>query len=132
MKPLSPADEMAMIRADLAKLKLREQALRQTLLDAPKEALNGEWAQAEIVERQIRVFDHRLLPSELRDDPLYWRERSVTEIRCTTHASDMPENWTHLAQATLGARDAAESAQGAKGEVHHLGPRPVPRALGMS
>ena len=39
-------------------------------------------AAAEVVETQVRVFDHRLLPAPIRDNPAYWRSRPMIEVLC--------------------------------------------------
>ncbi len=82
MHPMCPADELAMIRARISDLRSREQDLQKALLAAPEDDREGRWARAEVVNRTVRVFDHRLLAQSMRDDPLYWRERRLTEVRC--------------------------------------------------
>lgn len=82
MPSLTPADELASVRAELARLKARERALCDALVAAPACARSGRWARAEISTRSIRLFDHRLLPVEIRDDPLFWRERQSVEVVC--------------------------------------------------
>lgn len=92
MHPMCPADELAMIRAQLTGLRTREQELRQALLTASDEEREGRWSRADVVTRTMRVFDHRLLPQTLRDDPCYWRERDIVEVRCLPiHANGAAE-----------------------------------------
>ncbi|WP_323036647.1 hypothetical protein [Pararhodobacter sp.] len=93
MHPMSPADELAMIRAQLNGLRTREQELRQDLIAAPVEGRDGRWSRADVVTRTVRVFDHRLLPQNLRDDPCYWRERAVVEVRCLPIQARGPARW---------------------------------------
>ena len=82
MQSMAPADELAMVRTQIAHLKTRERALRDALICASAAARIGRWSIAEVVERQIRLFDHRLLPQPLRDDPAYWTTRAHTEVNC--------------------------------------------------
>tara|TARA_R110002124_G_scaffold168068_5_gene335573 strand:+ start:1589 stop:1960 length:372 start_codon:yes stop_codon:yes gene_type:complete len=82
MHGLAAADELAMVRAHLAQLRKRELALKAQVLDAPPEDRDGRWHRIELVERCVRVFDHRLLPPQWRDDPLFWRDKTITQLRC--------------------------------------------------
>jgi len=82
MPSLTPADELASVRAEIARLKARERALCDALMTGPACARDGRWTRIEIASRQIRLFDHRLLPAEIRDDPLFWRERQSVEVLC--------------------------------------------------
>lgn len=80
MPKLSPVDELAETRAEIARLKLREAALRQVLL-ASDGAL-GRWYRAEVQEASARIFDPELLPPQVRDNPAYWRERLTKVVKC--------------------------------------------------
>jgi hypothetical protein len=80
MYTLSPADELADIRAEMAKLKAREAVLRQAILALPPQP--GRWHRVEITEMRARVFDASLLPSQIRENPAYWRERVSQVVRC--------------------------------------------------
>ena len=82
MPSLSPADELASVRAELARLKARERALCDALVAAPDCARIGQWTRAEVGARSLRLFDHRLLPPEIRENPLFWRERQAVEVTC--------------------------------------------------
>lgn len=82
MPSLTPADELASLRAELARLKARERALCDALVAAPACARSGRWTRADVGTRTIRLFDHRLLPSDIRDNPLFWRERQSVEVVC--------------------------------------------------
>lgn len=115
MTTLAPADELSLIRADLSRLKLREQELRKILMDGGEEARRGDWAKAEIVERTVRVFDHRLLPRELRDDPLYWRERAMTEIQCAMLGPIPYPSWQDA--VALNPSAASHGDMGAQGAL---------------
>jgi hypothetical protein len=100
---ISAADELARVRADIARLKAREQVLRTALLAAPEAGRIGRWARVEVIERQIRLFDHRLLPEVLRTDPRYWRERPVTELRCLPVEARGPSHWVPPARPAQAA-----------------------------
>lgn len=93
MALMALADELAAIRDRITQLKAREQELRRLLIDAPQEARQGEQARVEVVTRTIRLFDHRLLPEAIRDEPLYWREREVTDLRCVPLDGRAPSRW---------------------------------------
>ena len=80
---MTPADELAIVRARIAHLRKREAALTMALIAMPPGARDGQWTQIDVVERRLRLFDHRLLPPGVRDDPAFWRDRDVTEVRCT-------------------------------------------------
>lgn len=83
MHHLSPADELAEIRAEIARLKQRETALRDLLLSAPAARLIGRWHRVEVTDHLVRSFDTALLPPAIRDNPAYWRERLQTRV--STH-----------------------------------------------
>lgn len=93
MHPMTAADELAMIRSRISRLKAREQELREVLIAAPDEARQGRWVRADLVETVIRVFDHRLLPDALRDDPRYWRDRVLTQVTFHPVEGQVPANW---------------------------------------
>ncbi|EEW26545.1 hypothetical protein [Rhodobacter ferrooxidans] len=82
MHKLSPADELAEIRAEISRLKAREAVLRTIFLNSPDEALIGRWSRIEVGTTRARVFDAKLLPQEIRDDPRYWRERVTQTVFC--------------------------------------------------
>ncbi|MCB1398316.1 MAG: hypothetical protein H6898_01570 [Rhodobacter sp.] len=93
MHPMSAADELAMIRSRISRLKAREQELREALIAAPDSQRQGRWTRAEVVETVLRVFDHRLLPDAIRSDPLFWRDRVMTQIRCLPVEVQPPASW---------------------------------------
>jgi hypothetical protein len=80
MHKLSPADELAEIRAEIAKLKAREATLRNLILS--QEPAVGRWHRVEVTEHRARVFDARLLPTHIHDNPAYWRERITQVVKC--------------------------------------------------
>ena len=82
MHTLSPADELADLRADIARLKLLEAALRARILAAPESQAIGRWHRIEVVETRSRVFDAKLLPATIRDDPRFYKDRVTQVVRC--------------------------------------------------
>lgn len=81
MHHLSPADELAEIRAEIARLKAREARLRESLISAAPAALVGRWHRVEVAEHRHRLFDPALLPAAIRENPAFWRERVQTTVR---------------------------------------------------
>jgi hypothetical protein len=82
MHNLSPADELAEIRAEIARLKTREAALRAQFLRHPKDQLLGRWTRVEVVENRQHRFNPALLPDAIRQDPRYCEEKLVQTVRC--------------------------------------------------
>ncbi len=82
MHSLSPADELADLRADIARLKLLEAALRAKILASPDTQAIGRWHRIEVIETKARVFDAKLLPATIRDDPQFYRDRVTQILRC--------------------------------------------------
>lgn len=81
MHRLSPADELAEVRAEIARLKLREAQLRDRLMKSPLATLIGRFHRVEITHRTNSVFDPALLPDAIRNDPAYWHSRPQTIVR---------------------------------------------------
>ncbi|HPD93142.1 MAG: hypothetical protein H6900_10555 [Rhodobacter sp.] len=90
MAPLAAADELAAVRAQIETLRQRERALCAALIAAPAEGRQGLWTRVEVAERVLRVFDHRLLPEAVRQDPVFWSSRHLTELRCLPLDGRMP------------------------------------------
>ncbi|WP_430464354.1 hypothetical protein [Tabrizicola sp.] len=82
MHSLSPADELGEIRAEIARLKAREAALRAQFLRAPQDKTLGRWTKVEVVETRQTRFNPALLPDEIRRDPRYCEDRLVQSVRC--------------------------------------------------
>ena len=82
MHSLSPADELANLRADIARLKLLEAALRARILASPDTQAIGRWHRIEVLETKTRVFDAKLLPAAVREDPRFYRDRVTQIVRC--------------------------------------------------
>ena len=96
MRNESQADELTRIRERITELRSRERDLCAALIAAGEDERLGQWSRVEIVKRRVRVFDPHLLPPVLRDDPHFWRERVLTEVRCD-----------RLGAGVMGADDAA-------------------------
>lgn len=82
MHRLSLADELAEVRAEIARLKLRESALRAHFLRHPQEDALGRWHRVEVVESRSLRFAPALLPDHIRQDPRFLQERLVQSVRC--------------------------------------------------
>jgi len=82
MNRQNPADELADVRAEIARLRAREAALRQMFLADPDQPVAGRWHRVEVVRLRHRVFDASLLPGIVRNNPLFWREKTVQAVRC--------------------------------------------------
>lgn len=80
MHMMSLADELAEIRAEIARLKLREAALRDRILAAPVAARLGRWHRAEVSDHLVRRFDLSLLPAAISENPAFWRETVQTRV----------------------------------------------------
>lgn len=81
LHPLSPADELADIRAEIARLKRREAVLRMAYMTDAAMPRRGRWHKVELVTQRRTVFEPRLLPPEIRNDPAYQRERVMRVLR---------------------------------------------------
>lgn len=90
MHHLSPIDELAEIRAEIARLKEREAALRDMILTAPPASLTGRWHRVEVTEHRVRMFDPELLPPAIRDNPAFWRERVQTRVSTLALQTRLP------------------------------------------
>lgn len=78
----SPADELADIRAEIARLKLREQRLRNGFILRPETGIHGRWTRVEVTMTQKSRFDPSLLPEVIRSDPAYLRHVVSHIVRC--------------------------------------------------
>ncbi|WP_216821438.1 hypothetical protein [Tabrizicola sp. TH137] len=81
MHPIALADELAEIRAEIARLKAREMQVRDLILASPPGGQAGRWHKAEVTEHRVRMFDASLLPPAIRENPAFWRERVQTTVR---------------------------------------------------
>ena len=81
MHSLSPADELAEIRAEMLRLKAREAALRAQFLRDPEHGSLGRWSRVEVVESHSRRFNPALLPPAIFNDPRYREEKVVMTIK---------------------------------------------------
>jgi hypothetical protein len=80
MRRLSPADELAEIRAEIARLRQREATLEATILRNPVGCARGTFNMAEVTENRCAVFDPALLPPEMQADPRFWREEVTHQV----------------------------------------------------
>lgn len=82
MHRLAPADELAAIRSEIARLKARETHLRAQFLKDPDQGGVGRWSRVEVEWTQQMRFDSRLLPAAILADPAYRRATPVAVVRC--------------------------------------------------
>ncbi len=82
MNRLFPADELAEIRSEIARLRAREAHLRAIFLKDPDQGAIGRWSRVEVELTHQQRFDSRLLPAAILSDPAYRRETLVQVVRC--------------------------------------------------
>lgn len=82
MHKLSLADELAEIRAEIARLKAREAALRAHFLRSPDQGAQGRWTRIEVCEQHQTRFNPALLPDSILSDPRFREHRVVKTVRC--------------------------------------------------
>lgn len=80
MRRQSPADELAELRAEIARLQMREATLEAAILRNPDLGARGTFHAAEVTETRQTVFDPALLPPEVQQDPRYWREQIAQTV----------------------------------------------------
>ncbi|OWY09990.1 MULTISPECIES: hypothetical protein [Thioclava] len=83
--PRAPADELAQIRAQIARLRRREAELREAYLTRPDMPCLGRWTKVEIVTSRRKVFEPRLLPPEIRNDTAFQREKVTRRLQTSPH-----------------------------------------------
>lgn len=76
---MDPVDELASVRAEIARLKQREDELRAGFL-LPGARLRSNQHEVVVRHGRRRVFVKDRLPKHILDDPAYWDERSSTVI----------------------------------------------------
>lgn len=97
-----PADELAEIRNDIARLRLREAQLRAAFLKDPDHGAQGRWNRVEVELRQQTRFDSRLLPGAILSDPAFQREILVPVVRCLPVQAPSPRpGWPIRREAVL-------------------------------
>jgi hypothetical protein len=77
-----PADELAEVRVEIARLRLRAAQLRDQILARPDALTSGRWFEVTISENTLRRLDLDKLPEQLRYDPLYFSERRHIALHC--------------------------------------------------
>ncbi len=80
MKNLHPADELAMIRADMRRLKEREAFLRKGFLTM-RLPTRGEDSVATVKVLKQRRFRRDLLPKDVLDNAKYWETQIVRHVQ---------------------------------------------------
>lgn len=89
MHKIDPVDELAELRAEIARLETRAAKLRRVILSTP-EAAQGRW--------------HRAVVTQTRDNPLYWQERVTQVLKCVAvPAGPLPRpGWPIRREAGVG------------------------------
>jgi hypothetical protein len=82
MHKISLADELAEIRAEIARLKEREAALEAAVHASEGTVPNGRNNRVRVITRRETEFDPALLPHEVRENPRYWREQLSVHVEC--------------------------------------------------
>jgi hypothetical protein len=80
LRRLAPADELAEIRAEIARLQARAAQVEALLVRSPHLRQRGTWHMAEVRETIVPTFDATLLPAAIRDDPHYRRDVVQREV----------------------------------------------------
>lgn len=80
LKNLHPADELAMVRADIERLKSREAFLRRGFLGdtLPR---SGDEAVVEVAVFRSRRFLRDKLPNEILENEAYWINQRIEHVR---------------------------------------------------
>jgi hypothetical protein len=78
----NPIDELAEVRAEIARLQQREAALEAAFIRQPNLGTIGAAHRVEVTEVQTRVFDPTLLPDRIRTDPAFWRDQTSVQVTC--------------------------------------------------
>ncbi|SMR83173.1 hypothetical protein SAMN04488030_3084 [Aliiroseovarius halocynthiae] len=105
--PLHPADELAQIRAELARLHKREAALRSFFRDdATEHDLLGDVHEVTIIAHKKRTFDPSKLPQSILANPRFYRD----ELRTLVSTALKPSHQPYHALPPMGdSRDTAPS-----------------------
>lgn len=96
MRRQSPADELAEIRAEVARLIARAAQIEAALLRHPEGRNRGTWHMAEVTETRQSVFDPSLLPIAVQEDARYQREelcRTVVVIPILRQIVPLRSGW---------------------------------------
>jgi hypothetical protein len=101
MHLIPPADELAEIRAEIARLRAREGELREILLRDTAMPKVGRMHKVDLVTNRQRIFDPRLLPEGIRLDPAYTREKVTRVLRASRKPPLGLTNPGERAEATL-------------------------------
>ncbi len=80
LRNLHPADELAIIRQDIRRLKERETFLRNGFLN-DKFARYGTHAIADVAPMRRRTFLKEKLPEHILNDERYWRTDIIHHVR---------------------------------------------------
>lgn len=125
MQLIHPADELADVRAELARLRTREAELRAVLLAMPPPMAQGRWFRAVVAERRSHHLNPAALPPSIRNDPWYWQERQMQVVSClAVQARPAPRPGWPMQRGTPVAQTAAGLPA-----APHPAPHPAPPPL---
>jgi hypothetical protein len=83
MKPAPhPTDELAGVRAKIARLRLREGQLRRAIVALPKAERHGRWFHVDIKHSTRAQLNMSGLPPSVLDDPGLYAEISRAVLHC--------------------------------------------------
>ncbi|KFE34164.1 hypothetical protein [Thioclava atlantica] len=88
----APADELAHIRSEIARLRRREAELREAYLTQPDMPRLGRWSRVEIVTQSRQVLEPRLLPEAIRSDPAFHRMKVTRVLHTLPHSAPAPRH----------------------------------------
>lgn len=92
MRNLHPADELAMIRDDIKRLKERETYLRNGFLRNTWPRRGAE-AEVEVKSVHSRVLLRDKLPAAILNDPSYWQDRRLRQVRVKPLGAALLDNF---------------------------------------
>lgn len=105
MRNLPPADELAQIRDDLRRLKIREAVLRRIVLDDPA-TRDGIDARVVVRVQKRLTLDPAQLPDFIRNDRRYWAMAETHVVLIENRGSAMAPLHADNARPARPARPA--------------------------
>lgn len=99
MRNMHPADELAMIRTDIRRLREREEFLRKGFLSL-RFPTRGDEAVATVKIVKQRKFCQDKLPQHMRDDPDLWETKVIRHVHVDAVRSVTSQMPAFMAQET--------------------------------
>lgn len=78
---LDPADELAEIGAEMARLKARAEELRMGFITCGDMPRVGQRHRVEVMVQKAQIFDAKLLPAQIRNDSRFLRTRIMRIVK---------------------------------------------------